>query len=299
LELVPMQDVVGKVAFITGGASGIGLGIARAFADAGMKVVITYRTPKHLEEALQDLKPVADRVHAIRVDVTDRHGMEQAAEETVRVFGKVHVLVNNAGIVTFGPLSEASYEDWDWTMGVNLTGVFNGVHAFLPRLQAHGEGGQIITASSSAGLFAIPNLGAYVASKFAVLGLMETLRMELAETNIGVLVYCPGFVITRIAEARRNRSGSLATSNLPPDIATQAEKPEASARDEESSMDPLELGRLVLRGMQSNDLYILTHAEFEPIMRERAEALLASIPRDVPQPDLRIAASRWITQNLT
>ena len=137
----PMADVEGKVAFVTGGSSGIGLGIARAFADAGMKVIIGYRTKGHLDEAMKYFEGASDRVHAVNVDVTDRPGMEAAAAESERVFGKVHVLVNNAGVMVPTSLSTTTYADWDFVIGVNLAGVFNGVHAFLPCIQGHGEGG--------------------------------------------------------------------------------------------------------------------------------------------------------------
>jgi NAD(P)-dependent dehydrogenase (short-subunit alcohol dehydrogenase family) len=122
-----MAHVEGKVAFITGGSSGIGLGVACAFADAGMKVVITYRTEEHIDDALSRLGPSLDRVHAINVDVMDRPGLEAAAREAVEVFGKVNVLVNNAGINNLVSLTKTSYDEWDWVIGVNLTGVFNGV----------------------------------------------------------------------------------------------------------------------------------------------------------------------------
>src|ERR1700734_1836221 len=201
----PMREVAGKVAFITGGDSGIGLGIARAFTDAGMKVVITYRTRSHLDEAMKLLQGAADRVHAINLDVTDRAAMEKAAAETVEVFGKVHVLVNNAGVAVIGGLSHASYEDWDWAMSVNAGGVFNGVRAFLPRIQAQGEGGQIVSVSSLAGMLGHAPAGVYTASKFAVVGMMEALRAELAGTNIGVTVFCPGIVNTNIGSSARNR----------------------------------------------------------------------------------------------
>ena len=136
--VAPMKDVAGKVAFITGGDSGIGLGIARACADAGMKVVITYRSKTHLDEAMKYLESAGDRIHAINMDVTDRAAMEKAAVETLAVFKKIHVVVNNAGVGVIGGLSTATFDDWDWTMSVNATGVFNGVRTFLPRIQAQG-----------------------------------------------------------------------------------------------------------------------------------------------------------------
>jgi len=294
----PMRDVDGKVAFITGGDSGIGLGIARAFTGAGMKVVITYRTKSHLDEAMAQLASAGDRVHAIGVDVTDRPGMESAAAESVRVFGKVHVLVNNAGVAFTGdaPLSRATYEDWDWLMGVNLNGVFNGLHTFLPRIQAHGEGGQIITVSSMRGLFAVGNAGGYCTSKFAVVGMMEALRSEFINTNIGTSVVLPGLVTSNVADSNRNRSSGLTDTGTKVDPKSIAEA-NKMINDPKLALTALEVGALVLRGMRHNDLYILTHPEFVPIMRDRNEALMASIPSDLHPTDERLAHGRAMAQN--
>jgi NAD(P)-dependent dehydrogenase (short-subunit alcohol dehydrogenase family) len=294
----PMKDVDGKVAFITGGDSGVGLGIARALADAGMKVVITYRTKSHLDEALKYLESAGDRVHAISVDVTDRPGMEMAAAETVQVFGKVHVLVNNAGVAFTGdaPLSRATYDDWDWLMGVNLTGVFNGVHAFLPRIRSHGEGGQIITTSSMRGLYAVSDAGCYCTSKYAVVGMMEALRAEFVGTNIGASVFLPGLVTSNVVDSNRNRPSNLADSGTKVDPKTMAEIRNV-VNDPKLAMNPLEAGQLMLRGMRNNDLYILTHPEFAQIMRDRNEALIASIPVDLRPTDERVAYGRFLAQN--
>lgn len=288
---IPMKEVAGRVAFITGGSSGIGLGIARAFADAGMKVVIGYRTEKHLEEAMKHLGMAGDRVHAINVDVTNRPAMEKASEETVRVFGKVHVLVNNAGIVQHAPLSSTTYDDWDWQMGVNLDGVFNGVRVFLPHIRAHGEGGQIITTSSILGLFTGINSAVYSASKYAVVGMMESLRAELADTNIGVSAFCPGLITSSIQDSNRNRPSELSDTEFKPDATARASERELR-NDPARAMDPFEAGRLVLRGMRSNDLYILTHPEFEQILRDRNEAIIASLPRDLRPTPARVTIAR-------
>ncbi len=285
----PMAIVEGKVAFITGGSSGIGLGIARAFNAAGMKIVIGYRTKSHLEEAMRYFKTVPNRVHAIRVDVTDRPSLEQAAAETVRVFGKVHVLVNNAGVVLPPTLSNTSYQDWDWLLNVNLNGPFNGVRAFLPFIQSHGEGGQIITTSSVMGLFAVSSSGAYTASKFAVVGMMEALRAELAETNVGTSVFCPGLVDSNIEESSLQNRPANSTVEDNPEL---VERMRQLRKDRELSMDPLEAGRWVLRGMRNNDLYIFTHPEYEQALEDRNEALLGSIPRDVSPSEKRMSDVR-------
>ncbi len=292
----PMKEVEGKVAFITGGDSGIGLGVARACADAGMKVVITYRTQKHLDEAMKYLQSAGNRVHAINVDVTDRAAMEKAALETVRVFQKVHVVVNNAGVAVVGGLSTATYDDWDWAMSVNLNGVFNGVRTFLPRIRAHGEGGQVVATSSLAGLLAHGPAGVYTASKFAVVGMMEALRNELAETNIGVSVFCPGLVNTNIGTSNRNRPATLADSGFKPDAKMMARMPKEmrQMRGPPPGMDPLDAGQRVLKGIRNNDLYILTTPEYEEEFRARGEAIVASLPTDVKAPEMRVTLGRMI-----
>jgi NAD(P)-dependent dehydrogenase (short-subunit alcohol dehydrogenase family) len=287
----PMREVEGKVAFITGGDSGIGLGIARACTDAGMKVVITYRTQAHLDEAMKLLQGAADRVHAISLDVTDRAGMEKAAAETIQVFGKVHVLVNNAGVGPNGGLSRATYEDWDWAMSVNAGGVFNGIRCFLPRIQAQGEGGQIVSVSSLAGLLGHPSLGVYTASKFAVVGMMEALRGELADTNIGVTVFCPGIVNTNIGSSARNRPVAAGAAAPPPRVdpgfkmdpamLAQMRKAMSESHGGPPGMDPMDAGRRVLQAVRSNDLYVLTTPEFAPEFAARGEAIVASLPTDV------------------
>ena len=297
----PMRDVEGKVAFITGGDSGIGLGIARAFTDAGMKVVITYRTRSHLDEAMKLLAGAADRVHAINLDVTDRAGMEKAAAETIQVFGKVHVLVNNAGVAVIGGLSRASYEDWDWAMSVNAGGVFNGVRVFLPRMQAQGEGGQVVSVSSLAGLLGHAPAGVYTASKFAVVGMMEALRAELADANIGVTVFCPGIVNTNIGSSARNRPAGDAAAprvdpgfKLDPAMMAQMQKAMSQSHGVPPGMDPLDAGQRVLRAVRSNDLYVLTTPEFEPEFAARGEAIVASLPTDVSVSQPREMMGRMI-----
>ena len=292
----PMKDVEGKVAFITGGNSGIGLGVARAFTDAGMKVVITYRSKTHLDEAMKYLQSAGDRVHAISVDVTDRAAMEKAAEETVKVFKKVHVVVNNAGVGVIGGLSTATYDDWDWAMGVNLDGVFNGIRTFLPRIQSHGEGGAVVATSSLAGLLGHGPAGVYTATKFAVVGLMEALRAELDGGNVGVSVFCPGIVTTNIGSSARNRPEQFADAGFKPDpkMLAQMQAAMKEMRGPPPGMDSLEAGQRVLRGVRDNDLYILTTPEFEAEFRARGEAIVASLPTDVNAPPMREQMGRMI-----
>ena len=289
LPTPPMLEVKGKVAFITGGSSGIGLGIARAFSEAGMKVVIGYKTDQHLAEAMTFLNNASTRVQAIRVDVTDRPAMERAASDVTRLFGKVHVLVNNAGVFGLAPLRDTTYDDWDWVMNVNVNGVFNGVRAFLPLIQKHGEGGQIVTMASAGGLVAGSGVASYITSKFAVVGMMEALRSELTEARIGVSVCCPGAVASNIMNSARNRPRPLQNTGFDRDPDKRATV-EGLLKNPELAMDPLDVGRLVLRGMRNNELYIITHPEFKPLIEARSSALMASVPSDVHPSDARSAA---------
>src|SRR6185437_6946068 len=211
-----MKDLHGKVAFVTGGASGIGLGIASAFVAAGMKTVLADLRQDHIEEAIAGFKQNGQsaRVHAIRVDVTDRAAMAAAADETERVFGKVHVVDNNAGIGIQGPFNGITYEDWDFGLAVNLGGVINGLQTFLPRIRSHGEGGHVVNTASLAALVPMPaQYVIYVAAKAAVVTISETIRGELAQESIGVSVLCPGPVKTNINEVAKNRPAGFAVGD--------------------------------------------------------------------------------------
>jgi NAD(P)-dependent dehydrogenase (short-subunit alcohol dehydrogenase family) len=284
----PLADVRGKVAFVTGGSSGIGLGLARVFSEAGMKVVFTYMRESHRDHALSLFPAGNAGVHAIKLDTSDRDGMVRAADEVQRVFGNVHLLVNNAGVGITKQVSNASWQDWDWAMNVNIDGVFNGVKVFLPRMLAHGEGGHIVTTSSSGGLLA-GMLGVYVTTKFAVLGMMESLRVELAGRNIGVSTFCPGLVKTDIFNSERNRPAELMNAGAPERAAPLPGLGDKPIDLMAVALDPLDVGRQVLEGIRRNDLYILSHQEFAGPVRDRCEAMLASFPREVA-PQARLDA---------
>ena len=189
-----MKDLQDRVAFITGGASGIGFGMARAFLRAGMRVFIADVSPANLEDAARQLEGVPPGAYRLlQLDVTDRAAMARAAEEVERAFGHLHVLCNNAGIGMAPPVHSAQYADWDRMLGINLGGVVNGIVTFLPRLRAHGEGGHIVNTASMAGIIPLPDPGTlYTTSKFAVRGLSESLRLALTADRIGVSVLCPG-----------------------------------------------------------------------------------------------------------
>lgn len=275
-----MKDVHNKVAFITGGASGVGLGMARVFTGAGMKVVIADIRQEFLETAMETFKGSEAAVHAIQVDVTDREDMNRAADETVRVFGKVHILCNNAGINIFKSVEDTTYSDWDWIVGVNLTGVFNGVKAFVPHIKAHGEGGHIVNTASMAAIVAGPTAGAYTATKHGVRGLSESLRLSLAAQNIGVSVLCPGLVKSQIYKSERIRPQHLHGN----DYETDDELMQRLEQVHEIGMDPMEVGAKVLRGIHQNDPFILSHPDHRAEVRELCDEILASFPDEEPEP---------------
>ena len=288
-----MDEVAGKTAFVTGGASGIGLGMAEAFVAAGMNVVIADLRGDHIETALERFVETGARehVHAIELDVTDREGFARAADEAEGVFGSIHVLCNNAGMGILGPVTLARYDDWDWGLGVLLGGVVNGIQTFLPRLLAHGEGAHVVNTSSMAGVVPIGGAAIYITAKAALIGLSEALRSELAETGIGVSAFCPGPVQTNIREggrARPERYGDSGYAELERELEARPNSP--------LWMDPRECGERVLRGIRGDDLYIFTHREFREGADERFRAMLASFP-DEPLNNARAEAIDFLLSN--
>ena len=200
-----MEHVEGKVAFITGGASGIGLAMARSYTSSGMKVVVADIQDDALDAVRDKFSDSNAELVAMKVDVTSREAMEQVAMDTEVAFGKIHVLCNNAGVALSGSVDEMSYEDWDWVMNVNLQGVINGTVSFINRLKSRGEGGHIVNTASMAGQVGIALMSVYNTTKFAVVGMSEAMRQDLEPFNIGVSVLCPGFVATNIFTSERNR----------------------------------------------------------------------------------------------
>ncbi len=258
-----LKDLKGKTVYITGGNTGIGLGIGRAAANFGMNVVMGYIQDDQVEPALNLYKAdQKSRVIAIRHDVTDRDGWVTTLKQINDKFGNLHLLVNNAGIKTLRQASQVDAKSWDAAVAVNFTGIWNGCSAVIPHMLAHGEGSHIVTTSSMGGILPGVNAGVYTATKFGSFGIMEALRVELAGTNIGTSVFSPG---------------GVSTDHEPDDPARVL------------MMDPVEAGERVLNGVVNNDLFILTHPEFAPGMKERFDAILASEPQD-GYPQARAAA---------
>jgi NAD(P)-dependent dehydrogenase (short-subunit alcohol dehydrogenase family) len=275
-----MQNLPGKTAFVTGGASGIGLGIAKALLGAGMNVVIADIRDDHLAAATEELAG-GNKVLALKLDVTDRAAFAAAADAAEAQFGKVHLLVNNAGVAVVGPTELAAYADWDWVMGVNVGGVINGVTTMLPRILSHGEGGHIVNTSSMSGMVPVGYTTIYSTAKAAVLTMMETMRPELEPKGVICSAFCPGAVQSNIAKAGETRPAELAESGY-----AEADKRRQSGGDHfHLYMTKEEVGERVLEGILNDELYILTHAEFLPGVTDRANAMIASVPAKRPQND--------------
>ncbi len=270
-----MRELQGKTAFVSGGASGIGLGLGRAFAASGMKVMLADIEAAPLDAAVRGLVAAGAQVKGVVCDVADRAAVERAASETFAAFGKVHVVCNNAGVGVGGASADQmSPADWEWAIGVNLMGVIHGVAAFLPRIRTQGEGGHIVNTASMAGMVSSPMMAPYNVTKFAVVTLSETLAAELAGTGIGVSVLCPGWVNTRIDESGRNwpaRFGPMRTPT-PTALARRAQLKELLR----AGMNPDEVAARVVAAIHDNDLYVFTHPEMRGALEDRFRRVLAA-----------------------
>lgn len=279
-----MEGFSGKVAVITGGASGIGLGMAKAFAAAGIKLALADIERPALAIAAAELTDAGAEVLIVPLDVTDRDAVARAADTIEAHFGGVDIICNNAGVTHPLRLDQCTYDDWDWVLSVNLGGVVNGVHTFVPRLKARG-GGHVVNTASVAGIFAQEGTGIYATTKYAVVGLSETLADELAPYDIGVSVLCPGVVNSNLVFANRNRPVRYG--------ATQIGIGDDVARTSfmDAGMDPIEAGEAVLGAIRTGQLYILPHAEFKEQVVKRFESILNSFS-DTPVPENRLAMTR-------
>jgi NAD(P)-dependent dehydrogenase (short-subunit alcohol dehydrogenase family) len=261
-----MKDLAGRTAFVTGAASGIGLGIATALSQAGVKVMLCDIEEQALASAVAKLKQTNADVDGVRADVSLKTELKAAADATVARYGKVHILVNNAGVgggAGYGQWTDAS---WNWVLGVNLMSVIWGFELFGPLIEGHGEGGQIVSTASIAGLISGSG-SAYNVSKYGVVALSEGMRLTLAPRGIGVSVLCPGFIRTQIIDSRRNLPQRFADALKEPPIGG----PRVDfVRDRISGgIDPLYVGELVREGIENDWPYIFTDNEFERAIEDR------------------------------
>ncbi len=264
-----MDTFTNRVAVITGGGSGIGRAMAIAFAREGAKIVIADLDETGMADTLQHISQQGGHGISIKTDVSNLKEVETLAARAQETFGAIHIVCNNAGVGVWGDLQSATYQDWQWVMGVNLWGVIHGVQAFTPGMIAHGEGGHIVNTASMAGLIASSGLGVYNTTKYAVVGLSETLAKDLRPHHIGVSVLCPMGVNTQINDSARNRPQTLVNASADTEIDPLA----LVGR----TLDPTEVAEQVVQAIRTNELYIITHEESLEHIQRRFKRIERSI----------------------
>jgi NAD(P)-dependent dehydrogenase (short-subunit alcohol dehydrogenase family) len=272
-----MKEFTGRVAVVTGAASGIGRGLAEACAREGMKVVLADVDEAALSEAERELKASGAEAIAVRTDVSKSEEVEALAQKTLEAFGAAHLLFNNAGVGAGTTVWESTLEDWQWVLGVNLWGVIHGVRTFVPLMLKQGDECHVVNTSSMAGLVSGPALGVYKVSKHGVVSLSETLACELAimKAKIGVSVLCPGGVKTRVMECERNRPAEMQNA-----VAAESKHPvvaqaEAMLRQlVETGMPPSQVAEAVFEAIREGRFYVLTHEDWKLHVRKRMNDIL-------------------------
>jgi NAD(P)-dependent dehydrogenase (short-subunit alcohol dehydrogenase family) len=265
-----MKDFRGRTAFITGGASGIGLGLATVLGRHGARIAIADIEEPRLDGACRQLRDAGLEAEGFVLDVAKRASVEAAAQEALTRFGKIHIVCNNAGVAVQEPLGAMAPRDWAWTFDVNFMGVVHGMETFMPILIEQGDGGWFVNTSSIAGLVKLPNFSAYAATKYAVVGASAVWRAQLAPHHVGVSVFCPGAVKTAIFDSRRNqqmeyggdRGGSRGAADDRHSIDT--------------GVDPEVVAEHVVEAIRDGDFYIVTHGEFRPAFEDRYRDVVSS-----------------------
>jgi NAD(P)-dependent dehydrogenase (short-subunit alcohol dehydrogenase family) len=277
-----MRELQARTAFVTGGASGIGFALGRAFAQSGMNVMLADIETAALDRAVGDLRDLGERVRGIRCDVADPDSVERAARAAFDAFGKVHIICNNAGVAAGGGIDLISLEHWRWVIDVNLMGVVYGIKNFLPHMLAHGEGGHIVNTASMAGMINGMGFSPYAASKCAVVSMSEGLALQLRPRGIGVSVLCPHFVRTAIGNSGRNRPERYGKAQ-PLDPASPAAALVAElARRLEAGLDPADVAARVLAAIRNDELYIFTHPNMREMVENRFATIQAAMDRVKP-----------------
>ena len=268
-----MENLEGRCAVVTGAASGIGKALSERFVADGMKVVLADVEQEPLSVVEKELREQGGDVVAVQVDVSDVAQVRNLAAEATSAFGNVHVLCNNAGVGSGGPIQELKTEDWEWVLGVNLWGVIHGLTSFLPAMIAHGEPAHVVNTASVAGLLTTPMMGPYNASKFAVVAISETLHheMRLANTNVHVSVLCPGWVNTKIHQSQRNRPAALGGGqDADPDRLSMI------AGIIESGMSPKDVAVEVRDAIRAERFWVTTHPEMLAGVESRLHSIITN-----------------------
>jgi NAD(P)-dependent dehydrogenase (short-subunit alcohol dehydrogenase family) len=267
-----VRDLEGKVAVVTGAASGIGLGLAERFATERMKIILADVEEPALVRAEAALRKDGATVLGVPTDVSRPDQVDALAERALDAFGAVHIVCNNAGIAPPAPILDMTRADWDWLLGVNLGGVVNGIHTFMPILIDQDEG-HVVNTGSMAGLITA-SLGAYSVTKHAVVALSEALHhsLQLRGSNVRVSVLCPGWVRTNLTDFERNRPAELRNPNPPdPDLAATRERLRELLA---SGMEPSEVAGRVVEAIREEQFYIVTHDAWKPLVEMRAQDIL-------------------------
>lgn len=273
-----MENLAGRVAFVTGAGSGIGLGIATALAQAGVKVMLCDIEQAALDAALKGLRATNADVKGVRADVSVKAELAAAAQATLDAYGRVDIAVNNAGVGGGGGYGAWTDASWDWTIGVNLMAVIWGVEIFGPLIERHSEGGHIVNTASIAGLISGSG-NAYNVTKYGVMALSEGLRVELAPRGIGVSVLCPGFIKTKITDSARNRPERFSDGAQRSPTQLEADWINNIRERVDQGIDPLYVGELVREAIEGDWPYVFTDMEFEPFVEARFAGIKAGFDR--------------------
>jgi NAD(P)-dependent dehydrogenase (short-subunit alcohol dehydrogenase family) len=274
-----MRELAGKTAFVSGGASGIGFALGRAFAEAGMKVMLADIETDALAAAVKSLRKFGPDVRGVTCDVADPVSVERAAKASYEAFGNVHVVCNNAGVAGGGGIDNISIDTWRWVLDVNLMGVVHGIHTFLPHIRAHGEGGHIVNTASMAGLQSGLGFSPYATSKFAVVAMSEGLAMQLEPLGIGVTVLCPGYVRTRISESGRNRPARYGPTQTSDPAGSTGALAAQIAERVQSGLNPSDITAQVLTAIREEELYVFTYPEMRGEVKERFATIQAAMDK--------------------
>jgi len=271
-----VKDFEGKVAVVTGAASGIGLGMATRFAQEGMKVVLADVEQPALDAAVETLTQAEHQVIGVNADVSDAGSVEELAKQTIDAFGKVHVLCNNAGVGGGrGLLWESSLKDWQWVFGVNFWGVLHGIRTFVPLMLSHGEEGHVVNTASMAGV--TPGSGPYTTTKHAVVSLSEGLyqQLRMTQAKIGASVLCPGWVRTNLLASERNRPAELQDDAVRPEAPAEAGVRAWVEQQVAAGRPPEEVAGIVVEAIREEQFWITTTDEFDFVIKSRVDNLLA------------------------
>jgi NAD(P)-dependent dehydrogenase (short-subunit alcohol dehydrogenase family) len=276
----------GRTAVISGGAEGIGLSIAKALGEQKMNIVLADIDEKNLLKSTAELESLGFPVIGALLDVADEMQWKLVADKAIEKFGKVHMVVNNAGVGgDSGPIENQETEGWQWALGVNLMGVVYGAKTIIPLIKEHGEGGWILNVSSMAGMGGVPYSGVYTASKAAVVALSESWAQELKDKRIGVSVLCPAFVQTRIYDSERNRPDKYKSENY--NIRNESSFSKQTKQMVKDGIDVSIVGKRVVEAINHGELYIFTHPNYRQVNQERFNGIDEAFARSAKSPLLK------------